>query len=161
MSKPKDTGEAAAPAAATTTERSSLKFSAPPAHKQHAAHEEYYPYPYYGKPQPVMSYHITQPTTSVSYYAPRSEPAYSMQQPPPPRPEPAYSVQQQQYPPPSPQPQPMHQQWSPSYQYMLCPHSSPEYYRDYNRPLGTAHAPTLQDEYRMFDDDNPNACSVM
>ncbi|BAF12004.1 Os03g0345700 [Oryza sativa Japonica Group] len=111
-----------------------------------------------------MSYHMAQPTTSVSYYAPRPEPAYSMQQHPPP---PAYSApppQQQQYPPPSPSPQPqaMQQQWSPSYLYMPYPHSSPDtYYRDYYSPPGTAHAPPLQDEYRMFDDENPNACSVM
>ncbi|EAZ26892.1 hypothetical protein OsJ_10817 [Oryza sativa Japonica Group] len=68
-SKPKDAGDAAPPAAATTTERS-LHFSpTPAAHKQH---EEHYPYPYYGAPQPVMSYHMAQPTTSVSYYAPRA-----------------------------------------------------------------------------------------
>ena len=160
-SKPKDAGDAAPPAAATTTERS-LHFSpTPAAHKQH---EEHYPYPYYGAPQPVMSYHMAQPTTSVSYYAPRPEPAYSMQQHPPP---PAYSApppQQQQYPPPSPSPQPqaMQQQWSPSHLYMPYPHSSPDtYYRDYYSPPGTAHAPPLQDEYRMFDDENPTACSVM
>uniref|UniRef100_A0A0E0KDM4 HMA domain-containing protein n=1 Tax=Oryza punctata TaxID=4537 RepID=A0A0E0KDM4_ORYPU len=163
--KLKDAVDAAPPAAATTTttERS-LHFSPAPAHKQHAAHEEHYPYPYYGTPQPVMSYHMAQPTTSVSYYAPRPEPAYSMQQHPPP----AYPVQQQQqqYPPPPPSPQPqaqtMQQQWSPSYLYMPYPHSSPDsYYRDYYSPPGTAHAPPLQDEYRMFDDENPNACSVM
>jgi copper chaperone CopZ len=122
--------------------------------------------PYYA-PQPVMSYNMAQPRQSVSYYAPQPEQAYSsMQQQQPP----AYSSM---HPPPQPQQQaysqqgqPM-QQWSPSYLYMPYPHASPEsYYQDYYSPPGT-HAPLppppppLQDSYRLFDDENPNSCSVM
>uniref|UniRef100_A0A0A9E1Q9 Uncharacterized protein n=1 Tax=Arundo donax TaxID=35708 RepID=A0A0A9E1Q9_ARUDO len=97
---------------------------------------------------------MAQPSASVSYYAPQPQPAYSMQQPPPQQ-QPAYSMQHQ-------QPQPM-QQWSPSYLYLPYPHTAPEpYYQDYYSPPGThASPPPLQDSYRLFDDENPNSCSVM
>ena len=137
--KPKDAGEAEPAAAAV--ERS---LSPAPKH----AHEEYYPY--YAQ-QPMLSYHMAQPRASVSYYAPRPEQAYSVQQPPP---QPAYSVQQ-------PHQQPM-QQWSPSYLYMPYPQAAPEsYYHDYYSPPETHSSPPLQDSYRIFDDENPNSCSVM
>ncbi|VAI93746.1 unnamed protein product [Triticum turgidum subsp. durum] len=124
----------------------SLSPAPAPAH----ALQEFNPY---SAPQPVMSYHTAQPRASVSYYAPQPEQSYSMsmQQQPPQRQQAA---------------QPM-QQWSPSYLYMPYPHASPEsYYQDYNSPPGT-HAPPppppppLQDSYRLFDDENPNSCSVM
>ncbi|XP_037465899.1 heavy metal-associated isoprenylated plant protein 35-like isoform X2 [Triticum dicoccoides] len=114
----------------------SLSPSPAPAHAQ----QEFNPY---SAPQPVMSYHTAQPRASVSYYAPQPQQAYSQQAA-----------------------QPM-QQWSPSYLYMPYPHASPEsYYQDYYSPPGT-HAPPppppppLQDSYRLFDDENPNSCSVM
>ncbi|KAG8097299.1 hypothetical protein GUJ93_ZPchr0013g35549 [Zizania palustris] len=145
---PKEASDAVlVPAAAATTEKS--LFPPAPAHKH--AQEEHYPYSYYTAPQPVLSYHMAQPSPSLSYYAPRPEPAYSVQQ------------QQQPAPPLSP-PQPMQQQWSPSYLYMPYPHSAPEpYYHDYYSPPGTHSSPPppLLDSYRMFDDENPNACSVM
>ncbi|KAK1695251.1 hypothetical protein QYE76_011948 [Lolium multiflorum] len=150
QSKPKEV-------AAATTDR-----SLPPRH----AHQEYSPY---YAPQPVMSYHMAQPKASVSYYAPQPEQGYSMQQQPP-QPQHGYSSSMNMMPPPqeaySQQGQPM-QQWSPSYLYMPYPHASPEsYYQDYYSPPGT-HAPApapplpLQDSYRLFDDENPNSCSVM
>ncbi|VAI26880.1 unnamed protein product [Triticum turgidum subsp. durum] len=107
-----------------------------PAHAPRYAHQEF------NAPQPVMSYNMAQPRASVSHYAPPpAQQAYSQQA------------------------QPM-QQWSPSYLYMPYPHASPEsYYQDYYSPPGT-HAsppppPPLQDSYRLFDDENPNSCSVM
>ncbi|XP_047090394.1 heavy metal-associated isoprenylated plant protein 35-like [Lolium rigidum] len=148
QSKPKEV-------AAATTDR-----SLPPRHP----HQEYSPY---YAPQPVMSYHMAQPKASVSYYAPQPEQGYSMQQQPP-QPQHGYSSSMNMMPPPqeaySQQGQPM-QQWSPSYLYMPYPHASPEsYYQDYYSPPGT-HAPApplpLQDSYRLFDDENPNSCSVM
>ncbi|KAL5219081.1 hypothetical protein ABZP36_019765 [Zizania latifolia] len=144
----KEAGDAVPVFAAATTERSPFP---PPAAPKYAPEEPYNPYPYYAAPQPVLSYHMTQPSASVSYYAPRPEPAYSVkqQQPSPP-------------PPQQPQPQPMQQHWSPSYLYMPYPHSTPDsYYHDYYSPPGTHSLPPLHDSYRMFDDENPNACSVM
>ncbi|KAG8063392.1 hypothetical protein GUJ93_ZPchr0003g18276 [Zizania palustris] len=157
-SKPKEAGDAVPVLAAATTERSPFP---PPAAPKHAHEEPYYPYPYYAAPQPVLSYHMAQPSASVSYYAPQPETAYSVKQqqpspPPPPQPQP----QPQQQPP--PQPQPMQQHWSPSYLYMPYPHSTPDsYYHDYYSPPGTQALPPLHDSYRMFDDENPNACRVM
>ncbi|XP_044956523.1 heavy metal-associated isoprenylated plant protein 35-like [Hordeum vulgare subsp. vulgare] len=70
--------------------------------------------------------------------------------------------------PPAPPPPPPQQQWSPSYLYMPYPHASLEsYYPDYYSPPGTHTPPAppppppLQDSYRLFDDENPNSCSVM
>ncbi|KAL6593858.1 hypothetical protein ACP70R_048759 [Stipagrostis hirtigluma subsp. patula] len=134
-----------------TAERS-LPAQPPPAAPKHAygRYEEYHHQPYYA-PQPVVSYNMAQPRTSVSYYAPQPQQAYSVHQHPPPPPSP-------------PRAQPM-QQWSPSYLYMPYPHASPEsYYRDhdYYSPPGThAPPPPLQDSYRLFDDENPNSCTVM
>uniref|UniRef100_A0A0A9HSI1 HMA domain-containing protein n=1 Tax=Arundo donax TaxID=35708 RepID=A0A0A9HSI1_ARUDO len=129
--KPEDAGEAKPVATAERT------LSAPPRAAPKHAFEEY-DRPYYA-PQPVLSYHTAQPSASVSYYAPQ----------------PAYSMEHQ-------QPQPM-QQWSPSYLYLPYPHTAPEpYYQDYYSPPGThAAPPPLQDSYRLFDDENPNSCSVM
>ncbi|XBH56197.1 hypothetical protein VPH35_078098 [Triticum aestivum] len=112
--------------------------------------------PRYNAPQPVMSYNMAQPRASVSSYAPQLEQGYSQQQA-------GYSSSsssmiQQAY---SQQAQPM-QQWSPAYLYMPYPHASPEsYYQDYYSPPGTHAPPPLQDSYRLFDDENPNSCSVM
>ncbi|XP_062215620.1 heavy metal-associated isoprenylated plant protein 35-like isoform X2 [Phragmites australis] len=138
---PKDDGEAEPVA---TAERS---LSAPPVAAPKHAYGEYIDV---YAPQPVLSYHMAQPSASLSHYAPQPQPAYSVQQP---QPQPAYSMQQ---------PQPM-QQWSPSYLYMSYPHSAPEsYYHGYYSPSGTHSSPTeLQDSYRLFDDENPNSCSVM
>ncbi|KAF7056669.1 hypothetical protein CFC21_064053 [Triticum aestivum] len=128
------------------------------------AHHEFNPY---GAPQPVMSYNMAQPRASVSHYAPRPEQGYSLQQQ-----QAGYSSSSMMQHPPAPaqqaysqQAQPM-QQWSPSYLYMPYPHASPEsYYQDYYSPPGTHAAPPplppLQDSYRLFDDENPNSCSVM
>ncbi|VAI26881.1 unnamed protein product [Triticum turgidum subsp. durum] len=150
QSKPKDADRSLAPAPA-------------PAHAPRYAHQEF------NAPQPVMSYNMAQPRASVSHYAPQPEQGYSQQQ------QAGYSSSSSmmvtQHPPPpaqqaySQQAQPM-QQWSPSYLYMPYPHASPEsYYQDYYSPPGT-HAsppppPPLQDSYRLFDDENPNSCSVM
>ncbi|KAG2540817.1 hypothetical protein PVAP13_9NG584100 [Panicum virgatum] len=104
--------------------------------------QEEYRYPYYAPaPQPVMSYHAAQPSASVSYFAPQPQAAYSAHQP---------------------QPQPM-RQWSPSYLYVPYPHAAAEpYHQDYYSPPGMhASPPPMQDSYRIFDDENPNSCSVM
>ena len=151
QSKPKDADRSLSPA---------------PAHAPMHARHEFNPY---GAPQPVMSYNMAQPRASVSHYAPQPEQGYSQQQ------QAGYSSSSSmmvtQHPPPpaqqaySQQAQPM-QQWSPSYLYMPYPHASPEsYYQDYYSPPGTHAAPPplppLQDSYRLFDDENPNSCSVM
>ncbi|KAG2540822.1 hypothetical protein PVAP13_9NG584100 [Panicum virgatum] len=107
-----------------------------------AKNEDAYRYPYYAPaPQPVMSYHAAQPSASVSYFAPQPQAAYSAHQP---------------------QPQPM-RQWSPSYLYVPYPHAAAEpYHQDYYSPPGMhASPPPMQDSYRIFDDENPNSCSVM
>ncbi|KAM3253804.1 hypothetical protein ACQJBY_047728 [Aegilops geniculata] len=146
QSKPKDADRSLSPAPA-------------PAHVPRYAHQEY------NAPQPVMSYNMAQPRASVSHYAPQPEQGYSQQQA-------GYSSYSMMQHPPAPvqqaysqQAQPM-LQWSPSYLYMPYPHASPEsYYQDYYSPPGT-HAsppppPPLHDSYRLFDDENPNSCSVM
>ncbi|KAF7070231.1 hypothetical protein CFC21_075767 [Triticum aestivum] len=146
QSKPKDADRSLSPAPA-------------PAHVPRYAHQEF------NAPQPVMSYNMAQPRASVSHYAPQPERGYSQQQA-------GYSSYSMMQHPPAPaqqaysqQAQPM-QQWSPSYLYMPYPHASPEsYYQDYYSPPGT-HAsppppPPLHDSYRLFDDENPNSCSVM
>ncbi|XP_012698433.2 histone H1E isoform X2 [Setaria italica] len=147
--KPKDAGKAE-PAA--VTERS-LSSPPPPAPK-HAYYEEEYRRPYYPTPQPVLSYHAAQPSASVSYFAPQPHAAaYSMQQP---QPQAAYSTHQP--------PQQQMRQWSPSYLYLPYPHAAPEPYhhQDYYSPPGMhASPPPMQDSYRIFDDENPNSCSVM
>ncbi|GJN07905.1 hypothetical protein PR202_ga25778 [Eleusine coracana subsp. coracana] len=172
--KSKKPEEAAAPPV-TTAERT---LSAPL--PRHGMYEEQHYYP----PQPVLSYHAAQPRQSVSYYAPQPQQhqayssssmqqqqpaagygyAYPMHEQPPPRR--AYSMEEAAYP--HQQPEPMMKQWSPSYLYMPYPHSAPEsYYQhqsqaDYYSPPGShAAPPPLQDSYSMFDDENPNACSVM
>ncbi|VAI12670.1 unnamed protein product [Triticum turgidum subsp. durum] len=149
QSKPKDADRSLSPA---------------PAHAPMHARHEFNPY---GAPQPVMSYNMAQPRASVSHYAPRPEQGYSLQQQ-----QAGYSSSSMMQHPPAPaqqaysqQAQPM-QQWSPSYLYMPYPHASPEsYYQDYYSPPGTHAAPPplppLQDSYRLFDDENPNSCSVM
>ncbi|XP_062211251.1 heavy metal-associated isoprenylated plant protein 35-like [Phragmites australis] len=121
---------------AVTVERS---LSSPPMAAPKHAYEEY-SYPY-NAPQPVLSYHMAQPSASQSYYAPQPQPAYSVQQ-----------AQAQSMP-----------DWSPSYLHMpYQQHSAPEsYYHDYYSPPGTHASPPLQDSYRIFDDENPNSCSVM
>jgi hypothetical protein len=72
------------------------------------------------------------------------------------QPQPAYSYSTQQ-----PQPE---KQWSPSYLYMPYPHAAaPEPYyqqQDHYSPPGM-HASPMHDSYRIFDDENPNSCSVM
>ncbi|GJN31447.1 hypothetical protein PR202_gb19847 [Eleusine coracana subsp. coracana] len=172
--KSKKPEEAAAPPV-TTAERT---LSAPAPLPRHGMYEEQHYYP----PQPVLSYHAAQPRQSVSYYAPQPQQhqayssssmqqqpaagygyAYPMHEQPPPRR--AYSMEETAYPH-QQQQEPMMKQWSPSYLYMPYPHSAPEsYYQhqaDYYSPPGShAAPPPLQDSYSMFDDENPNACSVM
>ncbi|KAE8770313.1 hypothetical protein D1007_57967 [Hordeum vulgare] len=143
QSKPKDADRSLPPA---------------PAHVPRHPHHEFNPY---NAPQPVMSYNMAQPRASVSHYAPQPEQGYS-------QPQAGYSSMtqhspaQQAY---SQHAQPM-QQWSPSYLYMPYPHASPEsYYQDYYSPPGTNASPPppppLHDSYSLFDDENPNSCSVM
>lgn len=150
-SKPKETA-----AAAATVDRSLQSF--PPPVPMQGRYEGYNSPPQYYAPQPVMSYNMAQPRASQSHYAPLPEQGYSMHQQPPPAPySSSFSMQQHAY---SQQPQPM-QQWSPSYLYMPYPHASPESYHDYYSPPGTHAPPPMQDSYRIFDDENPNSCSVM
>ncbi|KAG2540831.1 hypothetical protein PVAP13_9NG584100 [Panicum virgatum] len=137
--KPKDAGK---PEPVAVTSERSLPQPAPPPPAPKYAYEEEYRYPYYAPaPQPVMSYHAAQPSASVSYFAPQPQAAYSAHQP---------------------QPQPM-RQWSPSYLYVPYPHAAAEpYHQDYYSPPGMhASPPPMQDSYRIFDDENPNSCSVM
>ncbi|PWZ07255.1 Heavy metal-associated isoprenylated plant protein 32 [Zea mays] len=148
--KAKDAGTAEP--AAVTTERS-LPLAPAPAPK-HAYEHEYRP-PYYAAPaQPVLSYHAAQRSSSVSHFAPQAQPAYSTQQA---HPHQAYYSAQQ------PQPQ-QGKQWSPSYLYMPYPHAAapePYYQQDYYGPPGMHASPMHDSSYRIFDDENPNSCSVM
>lgn len=150
--KAKDAGTAEP--AAVTTERS-LPLAPAPAPK-HAYEHEYRP-PYYAAPaQPVLSYHAAQRSSSVSHFAPQAQPAYSTQQA---HPHQAYYSAQQ----PQPHPQPG-KQWSPSYLYMPYPHAAapePYYQQDYYGPPGMHASPMHDSSYRIFDDENPNSCSVM
>uniref|UniRef100_A0A804R951 Uncharacterized protein n=1 Tax=Zea mays TaxID=4577 RepID=A0A804R951_MAIZE len=143
--KAKDAGTAEP--AAVTTERSLPLAPAP----KHAYEHEYRP-PYYVAPaQPVLSYHAAQRSSSVSHFAPQAQPAYSTQQA---HPHQAYY---------SAQPQPG-KQWSPSYLYMPYPHAAapePYYQQDYYGPPGMHASPMHDSSYRIFDDENPNSCSVM
>lgn len=143
--KAKDAGTAEP--AAVTTERSLPLAPAP----KHAYEHEYRP-PYYAAPaQPVLSYHAAQRSSSVSHFAPQAQPAYSTQQA---HPHQAYY---------SAQPQPG-KQWSPSYLYMPYPHAAapePYYQQDYYGPPGMHASPMHDSSYRIFDDENPNSCSVM
>jgi hypothetical protein len=152
--KLEDAGEAARPVVMAERTLS----ASPPNHMMYEEYDRYH-YP----PQPILSYHAAQPRASVSHYAPQSQTAYSMHQEPP---MPGYPTQHQLPPPPRraysmEEPPQEQKQWSPSYLYMPYPHSaSDSYYQDYYSPPGS-HALPLQDSYRMFDDENPNACSVM
>ncbi|KAM0865356.1 hypothetical protein ACQ4PT_043326 [Festuca glaucescens] len=93
-------------------------------------------FPYYA-PQPVMSYNMAHPSASVSYYAPM--PVASMQpMPPPPPPHMPYGYSP--YPP------------------MMMPPPPPEFMYG---PPGMRSSPPQESYNNMFNEENPNSCSLM
>ncbi|KAG8079378.1 hypothetical protein GUJ93_ZPchr0007g4885 [Zizania palustris] len=128
--KQKDAGEVDAPPAEKPTKPQPPSMPAPaPALSPER-------FPYYA-PQPVMSYNVAHPSSSVSYYAPT--PVMSMQpmpMPPPPPPQMSYGYSP--YPPMMPPP--------------------PEYLYG---PPGMRSSPPQESYNNMFNVENPNSCSIM
>ncbi|KAL5197389.1 hypothetical protein ABZP36_000901 [Zizania latifolia] len=135
--KQKDAGEVDAPPAPAEKPAKPQAPSMPtpaPALSPERPHGEF---PYYAPP-PVMSYNVAHPSSSVSYsyYAPT--PIMSMQPTPMPPPPPQLSYGYSPYPPMMPPP--------------------PEYLYG---PPGMRSSPPQESYNNMFNEENPNSCSIM